>query len=368
MAEFDIKKLFKDHIQKASRYNPTAILESLYDDGLTFARMMGNESPYPPSPRVFEAISGAFDRIGWYPDSSNTDLKRAISSYTSLPEERIIAGNGSSELIDLVYQGFIKPGSRAVIPIPSYRPYTIRLGLFGGEPINVGMRDLGLGWDVEDLLKAIRTGDPALLVLASPNNPTGTTTPIEDLERLLDEGIPIILDEAYFEFSGRSLVSLIEGHDNLIVLRTLSKAFGLAGLRIGYALGDRDLIEYLEKIKNPFNIDNISEQAAIAALGDIGYLKKCVKKIVDGRTRLFEKLSHISGIRVYPSQANFILVKILRSDLTSMDLMLKLLDQGLLVRDYTGKLGLEGEFLRITVGDDSSNMRLVEALSCIFGR
>ncbi len=362
VGEFDSKKLFKDHVQKATRYNPTAILESLYGGGVTFARMMGNESPYPPSPKVFEAISKTFEKVRWYPDSSNSELKKAISDYTSFDEESIIVGNGSFELIDMIYNGFITPGDEVVIPIPSYSPYTIRLDLFGGQPLYVKMKGLDLGWDVGEISKAISSSNAKLLVIASPNNPTGKTISEGDVKRLLEKERILILDEAYFEFSDRSLAALIEEHENLIVLRTLSKAFGLAGLRIGYGLGNKDMIGYLEKIKNPFNIDNISEQAAIAALEDIDYLHKCVERIVEGREYLFEQLSGIADLEVYPSRANFLLVRILRPDLTSMDLMLKLLDQGLLVRDYTGKPGLDGEFLRITVGDEEDNGKLIDAL------
>jgi histidinol-phosphate aminotransferase len=357
----DVSRFFKPYIKEVEAYNPTGILRVLYKERSDFSRMMGNESPFPPSSKVREAIDEAFSQFGWYPDSSYFELREALSSYVGLPSSNIIVANGSTELIDLISRAFIETGDESIISVPTYTVYRMRLRAAGSNILEIPKLKPDFRYDVNTICSKVNP-KTKIIVVIRPDNPIGNVIPEVDLLRILDGGAIVVLDEAYNEFCGKGATHLIEKYENLICLRTLSKAFSLAGLRIGYGLSNTKIIKYLEKARPAFTVSLLSERAAVAALNDMDYSRKNVQRIIEGRDYLFNELSKIEGLKPYPSEANFILVKLENSKQPVGKIEMGLMRSGILIRNYTGAKGLQGEYIRITVGTMEDNKRCIKAL------
>lgn len=357
----DVKKFLKPYIDEAQVYSPGGILRVLYQQRQDWVRMMSNESPFEPSPRVLEAVEEAIHKSGWYYDSDFVELREAISDYIGFEKERILVGNGSTEIIDMIFRGFLSADDEVILSDPTYPLYPIRIQVAGGKSVIVPRILPDYRWDIDGIIKAI-TPRTKIIVVVSPNNPVGNTITEEEMKRLLEQDVLVVLDEAYGEFADKQLTYLAKEHENIIVTRTLSKAFGLAALRIGYVIATPEIIDYLTKIKIPFNVNYIAVQAAIAALSDKEYLERVRNEIAKGREYLYKEISAIDGLETFPSQGNFVLVKITKPNVTGTDVEWKLADRQVLTRKYTGKAGLVGEYTRITVRSVNENRRCVEAL------
>ena len=256
-----------------------------YGVGLAGAiNLSSNESPLGPSPSVVRAVRREAARVGLYPDPKAEELKKEISRYIGVDEKCIVLGNGSDELIDMSCKAFLDQGDVVLIPLPTFSMYEISCRVNGGTPKFVELRNFE--WDSNSLVAAMSSAK--LAFIARPNNPTGNGIDEAGLERLLALGKPIVVDEAYAEFAGRSVARQAQSRDNLIVLRTFSKAFGMAGLRIGYAIASPRIAEVLEEIRPPFNVNRLAQVAAIAALRDRQYLRKVVSTVRAG-AKLFEQ-------------------------------------------------------------------------------
>ncbi|MEM3526107.1 MAG: histidinol-phosphate transaminase [Candidatus Jordarchaeaceae archaeon] len=356
-----VKKFFKPNIEEAPVYSPGGILRLLYQQRQDWIRMMSNESPFEPSPQVLKAVEEAFRRANWYYDSDFVELREAISEYIGFENDRILVGNGSTELIDMIFRGFLDQGDQVILSDPTYPLYSIRVQVAGGKSVIVPKILPDYHWDVDGIIEAI-TPRTKIIAVVSPENPVGNTISEGDIRRLLEQDVVVVLDEAYGEFAERPLTYLAREYDNMIVLRTLSKAFGLAALRVGYMIAEREVIKYFEKIKIPFNVNYIAVRAALAALRDKEYLEKVKKEVIEGREYLYREISAIDGLEVFPSQANFVLVKITKPNVTGTDLEWKLADKQILVRKYSGKAGLVGEYVRITVSSMDKNRKCIKAL------
>lgn len=317
------------------------------------AKLDGNENPYGPSPRVAKAVAKA--RFELYPDPFHTELREAISGYAGSPADRIMFGNGSDELLELVIRLLLSPGDEVVSCEPTFGMYSFLPPLFLGRVLDVPRR-ADFSVDLEAVAQAV-TPRTKLVVLASPNNPTGTLLPLADVRRLLTLGPVVVVDEAYVEFApaSSSAVPLTAEYDNLVVLRTFSKWAGLAGLRVGYGVFPGDLIRHLWKIKQPYNVNVAAAAAVLASLSDQEYLLANVAKLVAERPRLATALS---AWQVYPSSANFLLCRLPSARATKE----RLWQAGIMVRSYFDKPGLE-DCLRISVGLPAHTDRLREALS-----
>jgi histidinol-phosphate aminotransferase len=316
------------------------------------AKLDGNENPYGPSPKVAEAVARA--RYELYPDPVHTELREAISDYAAAPADRILFGNGSDELLELVIRLLLSPGDEVISCEPTFGMYSFLPPLFLGSVISVP-RQAAFAVDVEAVLAAV-TPRTKLLLLASPNNPTGNLLPLSDLRRLLSSGVVVLVDEAYIEFStpGSSAVPLTAEYDNLVVLRTFSKWAGLAGLRVGYGIFPSELMRHLWKIKQPYNVNVAAAAAVLASLEDRAWLLANVAKLVAERPRLAAALG---AWQVFPSDANFVLCKLASARTTKEQLW----RAGIMVRSYFGKAGLD-DYLRISVGLPEHTDRLVETL------
>ncbi|MHB8619482.1 MAG: histidinol-phosphate transaminase [Chloroflexota bacterium] len=320
------------------------------------AKLDGNENPYGPSPLVKEAVARASFRL--YPDPFHTELREAVAGYAGVDAGKIMFGNGSDELLELVIRLLLEPGDSVIDCAPSFGMYGFLPPLFMGRVVTV-RRDAQFGVDVDRVLRALEPRTK-LILLASPNNPTGNVLPDGDLCRLLESGRIVLVDEAYVEFaSSASAVRLADTYPNLIVLRTFSKWAGLAGLRAGWGVFSSELIQHLWKIKQPYNVNVAAAAAVLASLEDREVLLANVRKIVAERERMAALLSpHVRS--VYPSQANFLLCRLVDGPGAKDALRSK----GIVVRSYSGTPGLE-DCLRISVGLPSDTDRVIEVLAAL---
>jgi histidinol-phosphate aminotransferase len=318
-------------------------------------KLDANENPYGCSPRVNKALAD-FQRYNIYTDNYQTRLRQQLAHLTSVDARHIVAGGGSNTLIDLILRLFVGPGDEVINCVPTFGIYSFSTELCAGKLVSVP-RDAGFAVDVRAVKSAV-TNKTKLICLANPNNPTGNLTPGKDILELIDTGIPLLLDEAYYEFSGETLAGLVGKRDNLMVLRTFSKWAGLAGLRVGYGLFPARIADHLLTIKMPYNVNVAALVAVEESLKDVDYLMQTVDKIIAERRRLISELNKIPWLKTYPSQANFVLCQLLKGD--AVKLRQRLQDKGILVR-YFDQPRLK-DFVRISVGKPEHTDALIKAL------
>jgi histidinol-phosphate aminotransferase len=317
-------------------------------------KLDANENPYGPSPRALHALAD-YDAYHIYPDPEQRKVREALGAYVGYDPEWLIAGTGSDELIDLLVRLFVAPGEAIVNFPPTFGMYPFLADVLSAGVINVQRRD-----DFSlDLPAAVEAASQAQLVFAvSPNNPSATLLSRDELEALLATDKPVVVDEAYAEFSGQSFIPLVREHPNLIVLRTLSKWAGLAGLRVGYMVADPGLIDITLRVKQPYNVNVAAEAATLASLEDLEYLQTKIDAIVRERERLEASLRMLPGVEVTPSSANFVLCRLIDADAGVA--RERLAEQGILVRYFDTPL--LRNHLRISAGRPSDTDAVVAAL------
>jgi histidinol-phosphate aminotransferase len=343
-------------------YTPIEPVEVLsQQSGVAAERIIkldGNENPYGCSPRVLRALA-AYPYYHVYPDPEQRELRQALESYVGLSADYIVVGSGSDELIDLILRLFLEPGDRVLNCVPTFGMYPFSTTVCGGEVVNVP-RSENFAVDVERVKAAVDERSKALFV-ASPNNPSGNITPQADILKLLELGIMVVVDEAYYEFSGITVAPLVPHYPNLIVLRTFSKWAGLAGLRVGYGILSPELARYLLKIKPPYNVNVAAQVAVRESLADLEYLQSTVRELIAERERLFSRLQELEFLQPFPSQANFILCAV--KDGKAKQIHQELQRRGIFVRYFDTPL-LQN-YLRISVGKPQHTVALIEALNQI---
>jgi histidinol-phosphate aminotransferase len=356
----DISPLIRKDIEALEAYTPIVPFEALSERlGIAASDLIkldANENPYGPSPRALEAVA-RYPYYAIYPDPDQTPLRRALSVYTEQPVERILCGNGSDEIIDLLMRLFIEPGDAVVESPPTFGMYSFNTGVVAGKNVVVP-RDEDFAIDVEAVADAVLAHKAKLVFLPSPNNPDGSVLVRRDIERLLELPTVVVIDEAYAEFSGESVIDLVGQYPNLVVLRTFSKWAGLAGLRIGYGIIPEPIIKHLWKIKPAYNINMAGQAAAIASLEDLDYLQSNVRTIISERERVYGALQAIEQVHPFPSQANFILMRVRDHDARTLKLALE--GRGILVR-YFNKPGLR-DCIRVSIGTPAQNDAFLAAL------
>ncbi|WP_407313043.1 histidinol-phosphate transaminase [Desulfosporosinus sp. SB140] len=317
-----------------------------------------NENPFPWPAGMQEKLFAESPAFNRYPDGLAQELKQAIAGYVNLSPEGILVGNGSDELIQLILLTFGGVGKSMVIHPPTFSMYQISARLTDTAVVEVPLID-GLYLDLERMLQAAKSPDVHVLIVCNPNNPTGSLFRREDILQLVREsGKIVVVDEAYAEFSGETLIPELEKYPNLVVLRTFSKAFGMAGLRLGYLLGQPGTIDLINRVRPPFNVNSLSQKAGILALGYLNDYQKQIQSIKKETQKLFEGLSKVSEIMVYPTKANFILFKPKDSDRWAKEL----LKRGFLIRNM-GELPLLGKCLRISAGLPEENERFLKIIA-----
>jgi histidinol-phosphate aminotransferase len=321
-------------------------------------KLDGNENPYGCSPRVSRALA-SHPHYHIYPDPEQRELREALSGYVGVDADHIVAGSGSDELIDLILRLFLEPGDEMINCPPTFGMYPFSTQICGGKMIEVS-RDENFAINVTEV-KQVLNQHTKVLFLASPNNPSGNLTPRRDILELLNIGIIVVVDEAYYEFSGETVANLVPNYDNLIALRTFSKWAGLAGLRIGYGIFPHTIAQYLLRIKPPYNVNAAAEVAARESLADLDYLRGTIRAINRERGRLLRKLRRISFLKPFPSKANFILCRVL--DGRARNIYQDLQKAGIFIRHFDTPL--LRNYLRISVGKPEHTDALIEALAKI---
>ncbi len=329
--------------------------------GRTAIKLASNENPLGPSPKAQEAIRKFLDRVHFYPDGSGYYLREKIAGIQGLAMDEVILGAGSTDLIELVAKTFLMAGDEAITSESAFYMYRLAIEDMGAGFVQAPMRDLT--FDLAAIAHAV-TQRTKVIYLGNPNNPTGTMFTSEEMDRFLDAIPPrvlVVLDEAYFEYVQRRdyshSVDYVREGRNILVLRTFSKVHGLAGIRLGYGMGHRELIECLHRIRSPFNASSIAQAAGMAALDDHEHVARSVESNHKGMKFLTEELT-LQGVRYTPSVGNFLLVDTGRD---CEEDFLRLLHEGVIVRPM--KLYGFPTSLRVTVGKPEENEIFLEALA-----
>jgi len=328
-------------------------------------KLASNENPLGPSRLAAAAIRKAVGQVNLYPDGNAFYLKQKLAAKLGATPAHLILGNGSNEVIELIGHALLSPGAEVVVSQYCFAVYPIVTHLFGAKLVTVPAKDYG--HDLDAMLAAI-TPNTRVIFVANPNNPTGTVASRETLSRFIDavpENVLLALDEAYIEFLPEPLNVLADIRDgrrqNVILMRTFSKIYGLAGLRIGYGIGHPEIIAALEKIRQPFNINAIAQAAALAALDDTAHVERTRRITLRGLkffARAFKKL----GLEFIPSSANFILVRVGEGQRVFGEMQ----TLGIIVRPMAGYQ--LPEWIRISIGTPKENDRCLEALKTVLGQ
>lgn len=364
----DVSRLIRSGLNGFKGYaaiEPVDVLEQRLGGKVT--KLDGNENPYGCSPKVHDALRG-FPYYHIYPDPAHRRLREALSDYTGFGTEHIVCGNGSDELIDLVLRLFLEPGDEVVNCPPTFGMYPFCTELCGGKLLDVWRRD-DYSVDIPGIRRAL-TGRTKVIMVASPNNPTGTVVTREAVAELLETGRVVVVDEAYCEFAGSTVADMVMEHPNLVVLRTFSKWAGLAGLRVGYGIVPVELAELLMKVKPPYNVNVAAQVAVLASLEDLEGLQAKIEMLVEERERLFHRLKTLDWLVPYPSRANFVLGRVKSEsgdgkERTARELWQALQERGVFVRYYESP-GLEN-CLRVSAGrpeDTDTLLRALQEMQC----
>ncbi len=351
-----------DFILKISPYRPGKPLEELEREyGISNSiKLASNENPLGPSPKAAAAMAAAIQNLHRYPDGSGYYLVRKLAEKLKVSWERLVLGNGSDDVIGLLTRAFLVPGDEAVMPVPAFLMYEIFVRSVGAAPVMVPLRNHGI--DLEAMLEKI-TDKTRMVFLTQPNNPTGTAISKADFEKFLKLAPPnlmIIVDEAYIEFmrdpQGLESLAYIDKDDRVVTLRTFSKAYGLAGIRIGYGVMAAEIAKILQRIRQPFNANSLAQVAAVAALDDQAFLQKTIAVVHQGLDFLYAEMQRLH-IPFHPSQANFFMIDLGRP---ADEVFEKMLLQGVIVRSMSS-YGYP-TCIRVSVGLPEENVRFVQAL------
>ncbi len=326
-------------------------------------RLDKGEFPYPPAPQVICAIQAAASSINRYPEVLTNTLRQAIANYNQVDLDQIFVGNGSDDLIELVLKVCIEPGDEVILPVPTFFVYGAAAQMLGGGTVAVA-RKADFDLDVAAILAAI-TPRTKLIFIANPNNPTANLVDRAALIELLDKtDCLVVVDECYFEICQTTIAAEIERYPNLIVLRSLSKGFGLAGLRLGYGITNPQMTDYLYRVAQIFSVNQLAVIAGIAALADLSYVETKLAEIRKERQQLAQAMQTL-GLEVYRSDTNFLLASCAAWNITSTALVSQLAQQEIFVADFGGKPGLNNYHLRIAIGTPAENQAFLTTLQSL---
>ena len=321
-------------------------------------KLASNESPLGPSAKAIEAVRQAAAEMHRYPDGASFSLRERLATQHALDPAQFVFGAGADEILELVVKAFLGPGDEAVYAWPSFAMYPIVVQGMGGTSVQVPL-DGALAHDL-DAMRAAITERTKVVFVCNPNNPTGTSVGAAEFDAFL-AGLPpevvCVVDEAYFEFVRRDdfpdALGWVSRRPGTLVMRTFSKIYGLAGVRVGYGIGDLELVDYLNRVRHPFNLNRLAEVAGVAALDDPGHAERTRALNASGAEYLTEALESM-GLHVWPTDANFLLVK------TTPDMADRLMREGVIVRPLA-EFGM-GDHLRVSIGLPEENERFVKPL------
>ncbi|WP_339461967.1 histidinol-phosphate transaminase [Pseudomonas sp. EA_105y_Pfl2_R69] len=365
----DFLALAQPGVQKLSPYVPGKPVDELAReldlDPASIVKLASNENPLGPSAKALEAIRGELAELTRYPDGNGFELKSRLAARCGVQISQVTLGNGSNDILDLVARAYLAPGLNAVFSQYAFAVYPISTQAVGAQGKVVPAKDYG--HDLESMLAAI-DANTRVVFIANPNNPTGTWFGPDALERFLarvPQNVLVVLDEAYIEYAeGDELpdgLQYLARYENLLVSRTFSKAYGLASLRVGYALSSAQIADVLNRVRQPFNVNSLALAAACAALDDAGYLAKSRQLNDAGMAQLEAGLCEL-GLSWIPSKGNFIAVDFARDTAAINQALLR---EGVIVRPVAG-YGMPN-FLRVSIGLPAENARFLEALAKVLG-
>jgi histidinol-phosphate aminotransferase len=360
-----------DHVRAIAPYvGGKPISEVAREFGLDetkIVKLASNENPLGMPESAKKAMAKAAEDLGRYPDSNGFDLKNAIAKKLNVPFEWITLGNGSNDILELTARAVAQEGDEVVFSKHAFAVYPLATQAVGGKAVEVAAT-ADYGHDLPAMLRAI-TPKTRLVFVANPNNPTGTFLKAIEIEAFLEKvpsDVVVVIDEAYNEFltpeQQYDAIAWVRKYPNVIVSRSFSKAYGLAGLRIGYGVAQKNITDLLNRIRQPFNVNSLAQAAAIAALADVEFLKKCYELNRAGYVQLTKAFEQM-GLRYLPSSGNFVLVKVGDEPNSGAKVNLELLKAGIIVRPV-GNYGLP-EWLRISIGLPEENQAFIEALKKI---
>lgn len=322
-----------------------------------------------PSSKAVEAVRQYAKLIRFYPDPDPVEFKTEIADYVGhgIEASNIILGNGSIELIYLVNEAF-QHGFKAVIPVPSFTEYEKAALRVGGEAVFVTLRD-DFSLDIESVKRAVTKGT-RIVFICNPHSPSGSLyskeTVLDLVEFCCEKNVIVNVDENYIEFAEKgqdnTMVGYVKEYENLFVIRSVTKFYGMPGIRLGYGIATEGLIDILQTVRQPWSINSLAGSATLAALKDTAFIENTKRIIAKERMRFAEMLSEIKGLHVFPSVTNFLLVKILLENVTATILKEELAKEGLLIRDCSTFMGLDNHYFRVTVRAAEENLTLVKAI------
>ncbi|MGA2774662.1 MAG: histidinol-phosphate transaminase [Candidatus Omnitrophota bacterium] len=359
-----MSNLVRKHILSIAPYEAGKPIEEIKRQlGLKeIIKLASNENPYGPSPKALAAIKKNLPRINRYPDSAGFYLKKKLAKTYNIKEENIVLGNGSDELIDIILKTFVEDDEHILTADFTFLEYSIISKVKNRTVLTVPLKYFR--YDLDAIKRKI---DPntKIIFISNPNNPTGTYVGKYELDEFLKglpESVIVVLDEAYEAFIDVS--DFASGIDyfpknNVIILKTFSKAYGLAGLRVGFAVGRKEFISYMNIARQPFNVNSLAQTAAIAVLDDKAFLEKTKKLILEGKNYLYDNLKKL-GLAYVPTVANFILID---TGSDGIEVFNKMLKFGVIVRDMR-QYGLKN-YIRVTIGTKKENERFIKVLKKI---
>lgn len=356
--------LVSDNIRTLVPYSPGKPIEELERElGIKGSiKLASNESPLGPSKKAIEAIRAALKSLHRYPDGGGYYLKKALSEKHKVGTDQIILGNGSNEVIEIFVRTFLMPGDEAIMASPTFVVYPMVVQAAYGKNVIVSLKDGR--HNLDEMAKKV-TDKTKIIFIANPNNPTGTINTVTEFDSLMNkipEKVMVVVDEAYFEYVTSpyypdTMRHLIEGR-NILILRTFSKIYGLAGLRIGYGITKKEFVDEMNKVRQPFNTNSLAQVGALAALSDYRHVEDSKKINEEGKRYLYKEFDSM-GIKYLPTEANFIYIEI---EGDAFELYNRLLKEGVIIRPM-GKRNL-----RITIGLPEENKRFIEAFKKVLIR
>ncbi len=363
-----VLELIPEHIKALAGYVPGKHMRAAHrESGVAMVKLASNENPFGPAPRAVEAIRAAASEVNLYPDNDATELRLALAARHGLAPEQVLLADGSLGILDIVARTLLTPGHNCVTSERSFISYTIVTQAAGARLITTQMR--GHSYDLA-LITAAINDQTRVIILANPNNPTGTMFDADAFDRFLQcvpDHVLVVLDEAYSDFAtsfvaqrgvtySRSMEYVRAQRTNLLVLRTFSKAHGLAGLRVGYGCGHPELLQYFARVRNAFSISGVAEAAALAALQDEAHISMTVKNNLAGAAWLLDQLAE-SGITAVPTSASFVYFE---TEENATELAKKVQAEGVIIRPL-GAWGIPNG-IRVTIGTPEQNERFCRAM------
>lgn len=354
------KKFYRNNLKELKPYDPHEVPYKI--------KLNANENPYGLPEEIIEEILSKAKNLEYsrYPNANSVKLSETVSSFWGLNRDNIVIGNGSDELIDYLIKAFSEKGRRIITTAPSFAMYKIYSIINGSIFVQIPLGQNNFSLNEDKILEEAKKEDSSIVFIAYPNAPTGNYFAEDKIIKIIEEsGCLVVVDEAYYEFGEKTFIPLISQYDNLVILRTFSKAYSLASLRVGYLLSNPEIINEIRKVKSPFNVDTFSQLAAQVVFENKEILKNGVKKIIEEREKLTNRINELSPFKAHPSQTNFVLVEV-GSKENSDSVYNNLLKQGILVQTISDPaFSTSRYFLRITVGNEEENDILIKGLEIV---